>query len=42
MKMKAQDKTAGVDDATTTSNAVNYKTYFLSEMRGDINWNNQP
>ena len=42
LKMKNQDKTYIKDEAELGKNSKNYKNYFEAEMKGDINWNNQP
>ena len=42
LKMKNQDKTYIKDEVELGKNSKNYKNYFEAEMKGDINWNNQP
>lgn len=42
MKMKNDDKKVIKDEAELNKNTKNYKHYFETEMKGDINWNNQP
>jgi hypothetical protein len=41
-KMKDQDKKFVKSETDLAKNSKNYKNYFESEMKGDINWNNQP